>query len=378
MSDSQKNTKPNVPNLRFLEFSEEWKESSVGAEFELYSGNTPSRLDKNNFSGDVCWITSGELKEHYIGNTKEKISQKVAKDNNLRLLPTGTFVIAIYGLEADGVRGTGSVTTCEATISQACMAFSSKGRVSNEFLYSWYRKYGDVIGIKYAQGTKQQNLSYDIIERFKVYFPSQREQQKLTAFMSLLDQRIAIQNKVIEKYESLIKALYRIFIPSSNGVTCQIGDILKIGSGKDYKNLTSGTIPVYGTGGYMLSVNDWLYDGESVCIGRKGTINKPFFVNGKFWTVDTLFYTYDFINVLPKYCYYLFQTIDWLMYNEASGVPSLSKSTIEKIQISIPSIEEQTRVVRVLDNIEAAIHCGRQLSNSYEMTKKILLAQLFI
>ena len=66
------------------------------------------------------------------------------------------------------------------------------------------------------------------------------------------------------------------------------------------------------------------------------------------------------------------------MYNEASGVPSLSKSTIEKIQISIPSIEEQTRVVRVLDNIEAAIHCGRQLSNSYEMTKKILLAQLFI
>ena len=128
----------------------------------------------------------------------------------------------------------------------------------------------------------------------------------------------------------------------------------------------------------MLSVNDWLYDGESVCIGRKGTINKPFFVNGKFWTVDTLFHTYDFINVLPKYCYYLFQTIDWLMYNEASGVPSLSKSTIEKIQISIPSIEEQTRVVRVLDNIEAAIHCGRQLSNSYEMTKKILLAQLFI
>ena len=128
----------------------------------------------------------------------------------------------------------------------------------------------------------------------------------------------------------------------------------------------------------MLSVNDWLYDGESVCIGRKGTINKPFFVNGKCWTVDTLFYTYDFINVLPKYCYYLFQTIDWLMYNEASGVPSLSKSTIEKIQISIPSIEEQTRVVRVLDNIEAAIHCGRQLSNSYEMTKKILLAQLFI
>ena len=66
----------------------------------------------------------------------------------------------------------------------------------------------------------------------------------------------------------------------------------------------------------MLSVNDWLYEGESVCIGRKGTINNPFFVDGKFWTVDTLFYTYDFKGILPKYCYYLFQTIDWLQYNE--------------------------------------------------------------
>ena len=70
-----------------------------------------------------------------------------------------------------------------------------------------------------------------------------------------------------------------------------IGQILTVGSGKDYKHLSNGDIPVYGTGGYMLSVNDYLYDGESVGIGRKGTIDKPIFLTGKFWTVDTLFYT---------------------------------------------------------------------------------------
>lgn len=81
----------------------------------------------------------------------------------------------------------------------------------------------------------------------------------------------------------------------------------------------------------MLSVNDYLYDGESVCIGRKGTIDRPLFLNGKFWTVDTLFYTYNFQDLLPRFCYYLFGSINWLQYNEASGVPSLSKETIENI-----------------------------------------------
>ena len=71
-----------------------------------------------------------------------------------------------------------------------------------------------------------------------------------------------------------------------------IGNVLTIGSGKDYKHLSNGNIPVYGTGGYMLSVDKYLYDGESVCIGRKGTIDKPKLLTGKFWTVDTLFYTH--------------------------------------------------------------------------------------
>lgn len=88
-----------------------------------------------------------------------------------------------------------------------------------------------------------------------------------------------------------------------------IGEILSIGNGRDYKHLHNGDIPVFGTGGYMTSVDDFLYDGESVFVGRKGTINKPLYYNGKFWTVDTLFYTYNFTDVLPKFVYCLFQTM---------------------------------------------------------------------
>lgn len=112
------------PSLRFPEFNGEWEESTIGKEFDLYSGNTPSRLNKEHFKGKVNWISSGELKNHYIYSSKEQISEDAAK--NLKLLPKGTFVIAIYGLEAEGVRGTGSITQEPSTISQACMAFIPK------------------------------------------------------------------------------------------------------------------------------------------------------------------------------------------------------------------------------------------------------------
>ena len=116
----------------------------------------------------------------------------------------------------------------------------------------------------------------------------------------------------------------------------KLGDVIRIGNGRDYKHLKSGDIPVYGTGGYMCSVNDYLYDGDTVCIGRKGIIDEPQFHSGKIWTVDTLFYTHSFNGVFPKYLFYVFCMIDWKSKNEATGVPSLSKGIIEKVKIPIP------------------------------------------
>ena len=202
------------PSIRFPEFTGEWEESTIGKEFDLYSGNTPSRLNKEHFKGKVNWISSGELKNHYIYSSKEQISEDAAK--NLKLLPKGTFVIAIYGLEAEGVRGTGSITQEPSTISQACMAFIPQGDIENEFLYSWYKKHGEVIGVRYAQGTKQQNLSYDILEKFKIAYPSIKEQKKLNKFIALLDERIAVQNRLIEDLKKLRCAIIENVFCSPN------------------------------------------------------------------------------------------------------------------------------------------------------------------
>ena len=157
-----------------------------------------------------------------------------------------------------------------------------------------------------------------------------------------------------------------------------IEDVLTIGSGRDYKHLSKGIIPVYGTGGYMLSVNDYLYDGESVCIGRKGTIDRPMLMSGKFWTVDTIFYTYKFNLSLPRFIYASFQRINWKNFNEASGVPSLSKSTIEKIEINLPTIQEQTKIATFLTAIDDKLTHTKAQLNAVKQYKQALLQQMFV
>ena len=157
---------------------------------------------------------------------------------------------------------------------------------------------------------------------------------------------------------------------------CKISNILSIGNGRDYKHLAKGNIPVFGTGGYMTSVNDYLYDGETTFIGRKGTINKPYYYKGKFWTVDTLFYTHSFDGVTPHFVYCLFQTINWLKYNEASGVPSLSKDTIEKIKVHIPQIKEQQKISRLILLLDERISTQNKIIDKLQSLIKGIMVEL--
>ncbi|OGR02364.1 MAG: hypothetical protein A2511_16160 [Deltaproteobacteria bacterium RIFOXYD12_FULL_50_9] len=154
-------------------------------------------------------------------------------------------------------------------------------------------------------------------------------------------------------------------------------ELFTIGNGKDYKHLSSGDIPVYGSGGHMLSVNDYLHDGESVCIGRKGTINNPMFLTGKFWTVDTLFYTHTFNGCLPRFIYSIFQNIDWLKHNEAGGVPSLSKTNIGKIKVAVPKLKEQQKIADCLASLDERITLEAQKLDMLKTHKKGLMQQLF-
>lgn len=156
-----------------------------------------------------------------------------------------------------------------------------------------------------------------------------------------------------------------------------IGDILEICYGKDYKDLNEGDIPVLGTGGVITHVDSFLYDKESVMIGRKGTINKPVFYDKPFWTVDTLFYTKIKKDYCPKFVYYLFSTINWLKYNEATGVPSLTSNNIKKIKVKCPSYEEQKQISELFTTLDQKIAFMEKKYNYLFALKDYFLKNMF-
>ncbi|MBT8822574.1 restriction endonuclease subunit S [Lactobacillus delbrueckii subsp. bulgaricus] len=158
---------------------------------------------------------------------------------------------------------------------------------------------------------------------------------------------------------------------------CKLGDVAKINSGKDYKGLQPGKIPVYGTGGYMLSVNDKLSDIDAIGIGRKGTIDKPYYLNAPFWTVDTLFYVTPRGTVDISFMFPLFKNINWKRYDESTGVPSLSKNTIKKIRVSFPQNNEQVKIGDLFQKITQIITLHEEKKRQLECLKSALLQKMF-
>ena len=394
----------NVPHLRFPEFHGEWCVSTIGEQFDLYSGNTPSRLNKEHFEGNVNWITSGELKEHYISDTKEKISEDAATANNLKLLHPGTFVIAIYGLEADGVRGTGSITCKESTISQACMAFTQKGDVKNEFLYSWYKKHGNIIGIKYAQGTKQQNLSYDILEKFHIAFPSQDEQDKLIKFISLLDERIASQSKLIEDLKKLKSAIIvEHYRQTEKNEVCvaDLGNHFNVGNlAKDDLSETGKPCIIYGelftTYGEIISqIESHTNKTEGMILSKKGdllfpsstTVDAVSLIAPSVINVDNVILGGDMFgihinhNYNTQYLSYYFNHIakkQLAKFAKGSTIIHLHYTDIEKAKLLLPSLEEQNRMAKCLVALDKKVSVEQNLLSSLTCQKSYLLQQMFI
>ena len=363
--------------------------------FDLYSGNTPSRLNKEHFKGTVNWISSGELKEHYIYSSKEQISEEAAK--SIKLLPVGTFVIAIYGLEAEGVRGTGSIIQEPSTISQACMSFIPKGVIENEFLYSWYKKHGNVIGIRYAQGTKQQNLSYDILEKFKIAYPNTKEQEKLNKFISLLDERIATQNKIIKDLKKLKSAIIEKLYKEIQGTWYSYRQLFSIINERnkqlEYSNVLSAsqergmvsredlnldihfersnisTYKIVKNGDYVIHLRS--FQGGFAFSEKTGICSPAYTVLRPnnllvYGYLSNYFTSRDFVKSLII-----------VTYGIRDG-RSINVDEWLDMKVVIPSKEQQTHIVNVIESIENKIKNEETYSNCLLNQKQYLLRQMFI
>ena len=227
----------------------------------------------------------------------------------------------------------------------------------------------------------QTGIELPALKSYPVPLPTKLEQTAIANVLSDTDALIIELEKLIAKKQAiktatmqqLLTARTRLpqFARHSDGTikvykTSELGeipedwlvvsfkDVLTIKHGKNQKRVESpsGQYPIYATGGRIGNATSYLFDKPSVLIGRKGTIDKPRYADTPFWTVDTLFYSEIKKNASVKFIYYKFCMIDWMQYNEASGVPSLNARTIENVLITLPNLEEQTAIASILSDMD--------------------------
>ena len=375
------------PKLRFQEFDGAWSNSKIDDIAVVTSGGTPSRSNLTFWDGNIPWVTTSLVDFNIIQSAEEFITQKGLDNSSAKLFPKNTILMAMYG---QGItRGKVAILGIDATTNQACAAIKLQSNYDTQFIFqNLMSRYEEIRDLSNDGG--QKNLSAGIIKEIEVYYPEKREQIKIASFLSVVDEKI---NQLTQKLELLsqykqgmMQKLFsqQIRFKADDGSEfgeweeLKFKDVIKIKYGKDHKKLDDGDIPVLGTGGIMRYVDSYLYEGESILIGRKGTIDKPRFISGKFWTVDTLFYTEIGEKILPKFAFQQLLLVNWLNLNEATGVPSLNTTSIGNIELKVPCLAEQTKIANFLSSIDQKIEVVAQQIEQAKTWKKGLLQQMFI
>ena len=267
------------------------------------------------------------------------------------------------------------------------MAFSSKGTITNEFLYSWYKKHGNLIGLKYAQGTKQQNLSYDIISQFRISYPSITEQKKLEDFISLIDERIATQNKIIEDLKLLKSAIAETVFNNMKGhLTTNLSTICNIVKGKQvngeelsekgkYYVMNGGITP----SGYYDQCNT---PDNTISISEGGnSCGYVQYNKSSFWSGGHCYTLQDITcGVDIQYLFHYLKRYESNIMNLriGTGLPNIQKKDLENFRIALPPTNVQKEISSCLTAIEDKIMVEVKWLDSAQKEKQHLLRQMFI
>lgn len=367
-----------------------WKLKKVEDLGNIVSGGTPKTDTPQFWDGDINWVTPTDITalkgKRYIKKTNRCISDEGLKSSSARILPENSLVICTRATIGISAINLGPLCT-----NQGFKSIIPYSDILTEYLYYWFSLNQNLL-IKLSSGSTFLELSTKAFKSIQIPIPPFSEQKKIAEILSTVDDKIEIIDQQIAETQELKKGLMQKLLTRGIGHTefkdsplgeipkswevISIGQVLTLGNGKDYKHLDAGNIPVFGTGGVITHVSEHLYEGESVGIGRKGTIDKPVLLSGKFWTVDTLFYTHSFKGIIPYFVYLLFQSINWKSYNEATGVPSLSKTIIEPIKISLPPLNEQVQISDIFLTIDDKLKVLESKKVTYVDLKKGLMQKL--
>lgn len=409
------------PKLRIKGFSDNWEVFQMSDVIRgLYNGQTPYRAEPRFWNGDINWISSGDLNRGVVTKSTEKITKEGQENANLRLVPQGTFVLAMTGLEAAGTRGNCGILGIDTTMNQSCMAiFPDDKLLDTHFLFHWYRHSSEDIGIKLTQGTKQQSFNADIIKKIKLCLPKVKEQKAVASFLDQLDELIKISTDKISFLKQIRAASLQSMFPKDGESVpsirfagfneawnrCKLCDCLDISLDKNINNLfkKEHVLSVSDEEGVMNQIKllGRSYAGKTLSqykilkhnqvVYTKSPLKaKPYGIfkvnRGEEGIVSVLYAVYsvregvsaDYINYYFDPSYRVNSYLHPLVNKGAKNTMNISDEMALQGSILMPSYKEQLMIANYFSSIDKQISLYSQRLEKVRQIKSACLDKMFV
>ena len=379
MANNNENKILNVPHLRFPEFSGEWVTKSINDLAVVIGGGTPDTTVKSYWDGEIQWFTPSEIgKNKYVDSSLRTITEVGLNNSSAKLLPPNTIL-----LSSRATIGECSLSLRECATNQGFQCLVSK-KCNVDFLYYLIQtKKKDLI--RKSCGSTFLEISANEVRKIQVSVPSDVEQQKIAELLSLIDERIATQNKIIEKLQSLIKGIAQHCIKeSTSGNTyVKLGDICQITTGKLDANaqVDNGIYPFFTCAEQPFKIDSFAFDTEALLISGNGAnLGYINYYHGKFNAYQRT-YVLDIFSENIQYIKWALKVLlpkRIAIEKSSSNTPYIVLSTLTDLRLPIPNKSNQCHIAKLMQSLERKLSSQIALNGSYNKLKQYLLRQMFI
>ena len=371
-------TSHNSPSIRFPEFTGEWKEERLSEIADIYKGAGISK-DQLSDNGEPC-ILYGELYTKYKTETITEVISRTDIDNTkLVRSKANDVIIPCSGETAE------DIATARCVIKDGILLGGDLNiiRLHNydgsfvSYQLNGKRKY-DIA--KVAQGVSVVHLYGEHLKGVKTVNPCLAEQKKISRFLSLLDERIAVQNRLIDRLQSLMIGIAQK-IAHSNKPNVRISDCLECSSSalQESEVNKTGKYPVYGANGIVGYIDKYHTQNEAIYIIKDGSgVGGVSYVTGKCSSTGTL-------NILQaknghslKYLYYLLKVFNFVPYKTGMAIPHIYFKDYGKAKIFCPAYPEQLEYAKLLSSIDGNLRIALDSLKNFNLQKQYLLRHMLI
>jgi type I restriction enzyme S subunit len=361
-----------------------YKKTKVGwipEEWEVIHLDDISKINKNNLSSSTpndysfTYINLGDVNSGSIEISSDQITYADAPSRARRIIHKGDILLSTVRPYLKGFAYIDFLPN-DVICSTGFAVITPNNSIDGYFLYQYtFSEQAERYFNACVVGSNYPALNNSDIENMRIPLPPYTEQKKIAEILSTWDRAIEQTRQLIDAKQRLKKGLMqqlltgRMRFPDFGAPTEKAGELpegweekrlhhlVKLNYGKSPKDILDdkGNIPVVGTSEEIRKGNKSLTKLDTIIIGRKGSIDNVSYFNKPVWTIDTAFYTTDYDGIQPRFLFYLLDFTHLEKYNESTGVPSLSISVLNKIQLRIPHVIEQQRIVDLISIIDKEI-----------------------